>query len=713
MLRALLAFAAVLSAWASACFAQAPDPSTTEFDTALNRVRTTQAEVERYRQVCNDIKTLKPGSRAPSGSLLADFAQDELFINAISSMCAFGDFVFDASDPAGKCTKKRVLGEKHIDFVRKIAQVKTETPLRLFQLTCVQIAEPLVIRNLNADGFVLKDVLAERVMLAFAKVSVEIILENSEFSSGFVVYASEVGGALRLNESTFGNNSTWGYALGAEAATFGEILLNGITSRGAVKFARIVVARQFSISKRNEKRSTIEGYLDLSYARIGSQLDLSNATVNANAYLGYVSAFGLSMANATFKERVFLGNAKFDRDVEINKSDLHKGLSARFTEVPEFAVRTAGLGGTLDFRGARLTSLVVSDAKPLAKDCTDCIVQMFNAGIGNLRIQDSNLEKLLAGNGRFNTFTVDGGTLRTLNCEDCLIDQYALLSTKVLDRAELGGLEIKGTLAFSEGTSKSLWAKTAFLDMAGLKADIIAANARDLQVESEPSSDPKKPNPPSFVTARLTGAKYRIITSGRESMKVNAQQVSRGNAITDIDKRALVDFLRQYRKAAGIGYDPQPFEEMALALARSGDTENAIALRVARIDDRMTGTNVGWLERGWYAVYRLLSDYGYKNERVALLFLGLLALGMGVHLFGQGFGTVASIVQCHKSELFGCIVYSLWYSLDRAIPPLNLELLRQQDKGLSWGVANYFYLHRVIGTSLISVFAAGAAGLGQ
>lgn len=713
MVRALLAFAAVAVVWASACFAQSPEPSAAELDPALDRVRTTQADVERYRQVCSDIKGLKPNAAVPAASLLADFGRDELFLNAISSMCAFGDFVLDAADPAGKCVQKRVLNAKHIDFVRKITLVKSDSPLRLVQMSCVQIPEPLVLRNLTADGLVLKEVLAERLMIAFAKIAVEITLQNSEFSSGFVIYASEVGGALRLNESTFGNNSTWGYALGAEAATFGDILLNGITTRGAVKFARTVVARQFSINKRNAQRSTIEGYLDLSYARIGSQLELSNVTVKSNTYLNYVSAYSMSIADATLNERVLLGNAKIDRDVEINRSELHRGLSARFTEVPEFAVRTAGMGGNLDFRGARLTSLVVSDAKPLGKDCTDCSVQMFNASIGNLRIQSSVLDKLLAGNGRFNTVIVDGGTIQTLNCEDCLIEQYALLSTKVLDRAELSGAEIKGTLAFSEGDSRSLWAKTSFLDMAGLKADIIAANARDLHVESEPSTDPNKPNPPSFVTVRLTGAKYRMIMSGREGMKVNAQQVSRGNAVTDIDKRALVEFLRQYRRAAGIGYDPQPFEEMALALARSGDTENAIALRVARIDDRMTGTNVGWLERGWYAVYRLLSDYGYKNERVALLFLGLLAVGMGVHLFGQGFGTIASIVQCHQSELFGCIVYSLWYSLDRAIPPLNLELLRNQDRGLSWGVANYFYLHRVIGTSLISVFAAGAAGLGQ
>ena len=119
------------------------------------------------------------------------------------------------------------------------------------------------------------------------------------------------------------------------------------------------------------------------------------------------------------------------------------------------------------------------------------------------------------------------------------------------------------------------------------------------------------------------------------------------------------------------------------------------------------------MRRAFYWTYRVISRYGFENERAALIFIALLVTGMAVHLYGRKEAVLKFASRRASAPLGGLLAYSLWFSLDRAIPPLHLDPHMHEKQGQHWLVQHYFYFHRAFGTYLISVFAAGAAGFGH
>lgn len=731
MLRVFLAAFAIFIIVAPQSRAQPASDATansapTILSPGLDPARRTLDFAQRFRAVCDDIRAIKPNMPIPPQSVLADFQQNRNFLQAIGSLCANGNFDYDESANDYSCPKRHVLSPKQVEFIRNFMLVKTDQPIRRISLRCVEIAENITLSNISAGNLYLTDVTAERLLISYVTLSLGLSVRNSSFRRGFAVYASEIGGLFEMRGSHIGSNDDWKNALWVSMTSLNEIVINAMTIAGTLNFNKLVANKSVFIGGKTAagNPTTIDGTIRLTDARIGGLLEISELKAKEVSYLDYVSALRLTISNSEFDKRVYVDHSKFEREALIEKSTLLAGAFGRFISTPDLRIENTEFSGVLDFDNTQATGLLLTRVKRRSPDCDNCNLDIFNSIIGSLRIRDSDLSQMRAGNGRFHTAIFARGSIGVLNCEDCLVDQYVLVATKIRERADLKGAEIKGTLAFSEGPSRVCWGIGSILDMAELKADVLAINARDLVIEPTRNPNPDCVSPEqdanaAFVPSKLTGARYRTITGGRISMeaRTDPDAATRKAAVlptaTDISEERLIGFVRGYKAIASVGYDPQPYEEMAAALARAGETEKAVALRVARIDERIANTGVGWLERGWFWIYRQLSDYGYKNERTAKVFCLLLLLGTVIHQWGTGMLAAHFVGPLQFTPLLGSLVYSFWFSLDRAIPPLNLELMKKEDMALPWGTLNYFYLHRVFGTGLISVFAAGAAGLGQ
>ena len=141
---------------------------------------------------------------------------------------------------------------------------------------------------------------------------------------------------------------------------------------------------------------------------------------------------------------------------------------------------------------------------------------------------------------------------------------------------------------------------------------------------------------------------------------------------------------------------PQPFEQLAWALQRSGYVGEAREVRIASRDQTLQAEATGYSEAALLFAQKIIIGYGY-NTWIALIWLALLVLlGTLVGLFGKGLKTVGFAGRA-------------WYSLDAAIPLLELDE-RHKHFDIE-GARAYFYSHRIAGFVLASFLLAGLSGL--
>ena len=141
---------------------------------------------------------------------------------------------------------------------------------------------------------------------------------------------------------------------------------------------------------------------------------------------------------------------------------------------------------------------------------------------------------------------------------------------------------------------------------------------------------------------------------------------------------------------------PQPFEQLANTLERTGYVDEARSVRVASRNQALRANETSLAEKILLFTQWIIIGYGY-NTWISLLWLGgLIVLGALVGRYGRDL----------SKRRF---VERLWFSLDAAIPLLELNA-RHKDIDVT-GARGYFYFHRIIGFLLASFLIAGLSGL--
>jgi hypothetical protein len=661
----------------------------------LEEARSMLSRMQQYKSACEDLRNSGPDYRVPANSLLSAFRDDKLFLTAIGSYCASGIFGLDAASKQG-CTERRKVTEQQLEFVRHLPAVRTDTPLRQIRLECVELQGPLSLMHLESGGLFMKDVTAVRIFVALSRLPNGVRLDNVTVANGVGLYALSIDTAIEIFKAEIGTHTTWGLALGIVDTS----------------------VRSVTISQ----KSQIKGKLDLSGAKIASSLRIADVEVAGDVVLNHMHVDRIHVSRATFAQGISAEHAHIDKQFSIgDKTTLTGNFWGEHIQADDLRVEGVKLGKSFTLNRAKIGLLRFVDSETVNPNCPDCSLNLWDASVLHLTYQRNVGLSVFAGNGRFRTLAVSGGSIPKFDCSDCLVEQYMLLASRMTGRTSLVGADIKGSLTFSEGLRRACWTGSATLDLSELRADVVAVSASDLLQLSKdaPSNvdctDASKPPTvsTSSVPTRLSGARYRAITPARLNSPTTDGPKYKITPLVGLPAEGLVDLIKSGRASLGEGYDPQPYEELAEALTRAGEGQKARDLRIAKFDDWLAHTEMGWLRRGFYWSYRFISRYGFENERAAVIFLCLLALGVAIHLHGRKDVVVKLARMGSFGTLLGIGVYSIWYSLDRAIPPLHLDAHMHEVRGQHWSLQHYFYLHRVLGTYLISVFAAGAAGFGH
>lgn len=662
----------------------------------LEEARAALSRMQQYKSACEDLRNAGPDFKVVATSLLSTFRDDRLFLAAIGHYCASGTFHLDASSRQ-KCTERRKLTEPQLEFLRQLSAVKTDTPARLIRLECVDFQGSLNIMNMESGGLVLKNVSAGRIFVALSKLHGGIRLENVKVENGLAIYAVSVDAPIEIFETEIGNNATWRLALAVADSAVRSVSLG--------------------------RKTKVGGKLDFSGSRIANRLTLNDVEVTGDVVLNYVHVDRIQISKGTFGQAVSAEHAHVEKQFSIDGNTRVVGnFLAEHLHAGDMRVEGSKFGRSITLSRAKIASVRFTQATTIDSNCSQCNLNLWDANVLHMKYMRGEGINIFAGNARFHTFMANGGTIPKFDCSDCLVEQYMLIASKMAGRTSLAGAEIKGTLTFNEGNRRACWTAAATLDLSEVRADVIAANAADLLQLSQTApadrdcTDASEPPAVSTtpVPTRLSGARYRAITPARFDAPHVDPPKYKATPLIGLPAEGLVRLIKSGRReGSGDGYDPQPYEELAEALTRAGESQKARELRIAKIDDRLATTDVGFVQRAFYWSYRAISRYGFENERAALIFLAMLAMGMAIHLYGRREVLLKLASRKASGSLWGLLVYSFWFSLDRAIPPLHLDPHMHEVRGQFWLVQHYFYFHRVCGTYLISVFAAGAAGFGH
>jgi hypothetical protein len=554
------------------------------------------------------------------------------------------------------------------------------------------------------------------------------IIKGSIIDGTLNAVNATIGGTLNVNNSTI-KDSVWLDYLSAARITIDH-----------ATFGKNVRARYVRIEKTTAfEHSTIEGNIDARGARFGTGLlILDETTIKGTAMLDYVTSERVHIEKSTFEKSVWLDHSVVTKEVLIDgKSTFKNSLDVERLHAYSLKIDEATVQGSLSVRHAKLGSLDLTNATIAAPKCQNarCEIDLYNADIDYIRVRDVVSRSLDGGNARMRVMLLGGKTsFERFQCGDCLVEQYALVAARFNGPTIFSGAEIKGTLSFREGDNRVTWGENASLSLSELRADTIAANACDLVLEQQAPAGSEEPVKcvdqltfsHKFVPTTLTGARYRSIVPGRSGLRerpANPKERLRVASawetmpLLDLSSTSLIRFLRS---AGSEQYNPQPYEQLAEALSTMGKSNEAVDIRVARINERVAhpDTRPNVLVRVGYFIYYYVSHYGFKNWQAFLYFVGLILAGSGIKLLDQRLTVKRLYRQRDYDTIFGMWLYSVWFSLDRAVPPLHLDPESRDrhmaaDQHLQANIRHWFYCHRVIGTILISIFAAGLAGVGH
>lgn len=284
-----------------------------------------------------------------------------------------------------------------------------------------------------------------------------------------------------------------------------------------------------------------------------------------------------------------------------------------------------------------------------------------------------------------------------------------------LERASIGGnLDCRGA-RFSNSGSTALNAKytrikgglilsamqtkpQGGLDLGRAEAGHLAYDANSWPVKDKPEGD--EPERDRLV---LDGFVY-------------------GHIVDDAPGDAQVgyDWLHWQREGP---FRPQPYEQLAAVLRRTGHDEDARKILIQKNKDRAKFDKLTPFAGFGHSILGATIDYGYRPQKALLWILAMVLFGWIIFYIGFEAGAMRSPVE----EGYTGTPNSLVYSIDTFVPLLDLRQgnywlpdseftgeLKMKDFGLpvsGYALRIYLWFHIVLGWILTTLFVAGMTGL--
>ncbi|MES1197508.1 MAG: hypothetical protein ABUL55_02675, partial [Pseudomonadota bacterium] len=503
----------------------------------------------------------------------------------------------------------------------------------------------------------------------FARLSVRgSTLALLRLSSAQVTGALDFSAVRNANEGAPASIDAYGASIGGDVSGFGAKLIAPEGADYALVLTNAVIGGSLDLGRENSEPFRATGGVSMSNARIGRELWMSNAVLEAgpaDALRARGIEIGATAALNDMKVQgsVTLAGAEIGRNLDLRQTDIvaaHKKNGA--THASEFATAidavSIRVGGAALLQGANIK--------------------------GEIFFADARIDGYLAfGGGRF----MNGGG-------------WAIRAPKV----RVGGnltLKVTDEDAAPHGKKTVLQGGAKF-DRAQIDG---AANWLNLELRG-PGPDGAKGPVLSFADARIQGALEARGLTAQENARIVLAGARCGSLDDDLKtgwgvEKAALDLegfayerldgggkddrwkarLGWLRKSRRDGFSPQPYAALAQVYARAGLREDARRVLLAQHDLRALHSNAGPLTRTLSSAFGLVCGYGFAPIRAARALVLFLALGVA-GVFAMD--TTGALVT-PQGQRCGAQIEPVLYAIDVALPVIDLGQERQCAPGRAPG----------------------------
>lgn len=439
------------------------------------------------------------------------------------------------------------------------------------------------------------------------------------------------------------------------------------------EFVKLILTREPWVS------APVKPQVDISCARIDGRLELRSQHVRSALYIyrsdlpGGADLLGARFDRSlSFEGSVFGATLWADR-LQVEGSVVLRG-GAKFNEVRLFHARIGAdlVAGGSEFKevwlvGAKIDGNLMADGSEFEG--------FFNAG--GLQVEG-------------NVFLRDGASFLAVDLPGARIRGHLQLAgSDFAGDFDLTGATIGELVLFRPGTMEQFDAPSDDPDWGG-DARLILRNAALGALQSRPQSWQRKPN--DWIEAELTGLSYDHLGGFRAGAE---------DTLIDAGASTLIDWIEKTRPAnMATRYDPGPYEQLAAVLDREGLGAKANAVRFAKFARRSAAPPDGtswWSRNLFWPLSHWLLGYGVYPFWLLGWFAGLVALGVVVS-------------RLTVDERLDSLNERFWYSLENALPLVELKQAHKEIQHGSTGVEFFFHAQKVLGF-LFATLLVGALSL--
>ncbi len=449
-------------------------------------------------------------------------------------------------------------------------------------------------------------------------------------------------------------------------------------------------------------RAPLKRQVRISCARIDGMLDLENATVEP--------AFHLE--NSHIPEFVDLEGARFERNLSFRGTQFDDKLNADRLSVGGDFLMSGAAFKAVDLGGARILGTLnasssefggVVNARSLRVDGSVEIglsgfastVRLSNSVIGGrlnatyaqfrseLELGSARIENdlFLRGNAKFANVNLTGAVVGA----HIQLTGATFSGTVNLSRATAGELILfrpqKPNDYLKADHENPVWLPGSSLILRNVTVDTMQAQLQSWHLNGCGNVRC------TWIPADLNGLVYRRL----EGFRAAGQ-----NTLLDATARDLAGWLKGVATAYAGGrefltYDPHPFEQLAAALDLAGMQSKARSVRFAKYVYRDEVQPVGWYRQYLlHPLARVSIGYGVYPFWALAWWVALVLIGFAVSHASQN-----AVIRTRRRKF--------WYSLERALPLIELSQTHRKIRHRNRWLDSYFNLHTVGGFVLATL----------
>ena len=464
----------------------------------------------------------------------------------------------------------------------------------------------------------------------------------------------KVGDNILMSKSTIDELELTGAVIDGQLDMDGAVIKQTLRLNGAKVCDNIYMRSGARFSEIDLTNGVIDGQLIIADAKVAGTLTMNNARIGGDFLLqDQAEVADITMSGALISGQLNVDNASVTGKCDISNAKINR--SAYFSngaEISELDLHGALIGGELVLDRSRVTR-----ALDLQEIRVENYLSMLNVGL-------AACDKVNLQHARFSAIHLSGTSLPSI---------------------DMTGTRIQGEFRLGIHGLASSWRGGAKLQLRNVECGALV---------DEEQSWPPAVELTGFTYTRLGGSRYGTRTE---------------EGAADRPLEWFVNWLGRQQS-----YSPNPYEQLAQVLLKSGAKETAEGILYAGKRRERSAMPFGFLKIRSTLLY-LSVGYGYRSiSRISIWVTVFTLAGVLALSVADWTGTLdATISDDLGSQYFQSVSHRLSYSLDKFLPLIRLRDYQYSKIQLDGWIAWYFDIHQLMGYFLGSLLIAGVSGIAK